>query len=50
MNMILNGKAVVLGDNIDTDQIFPGRFLALTDPGEIGARWLSGGRFHRAQF
>ncbi|MDR0623857.1 MAG: 3-isopropylmalate dehydratase small subunit [Treponema sp.] len=37
-----SGKALVLGKNIDTDQIYPGRFLELTDPVEIGKRCLSG--------
>jgi 3-isopropylmalate/(R)-2-methylmalate dehydratase small subunit len=36
------GKALVLGKNIDTDQIYPGRFLELVDPVEIGKRCLSG--------
>ena len=34
--------ATVLGNNIDTDQIYPGRFLELTDPAEIGTHCLSG--------
>jgi 3-isopropylmalate/(R)-2-methylmalate dehydratase small subunit len=36
------GEALVLGKNIDTDQIYPGRFLELVDPVEIGKRCLSG--------
>ena len=36
------GKVIVLGDNVDTDQIYPGHFLALTDPKEIGSHCLSG--------
>lgn len=38
----LTGKCIVIGDNIDTDQIYPGRFLAITDPKEIGSHCLSG--------
>jgi 3-isopropylmalate/(R)-2-methylmalate dehydratase small subunit len=36
------GKALVLGKNIDTDQIYPGRFLEIVDPVEIGKHCLSG--------
>ena len=36
------GKAVVVGDNVDTDQIYPGAYLALTDPCEIGSHCLEG--------
>lgn len=42
MNTRLTGKAIVVGDNIDTDQIYPGRFLAITDPVEIGSHCLCG--------
>lgn len=42
MNPIITGKTIVLGDNIDTDQIYPGRFLAITDPAEIGSHCLCG--------
>jgi 3-isopropylmalate/(R)-2-methylmalate dehydratase small subunit len=42
MDKIIKGKAIVLGDNIDTDQIFPGRFLELTNPEEIGKKCLYG--------
>ena len=35
METKITGKIIVVGDNIDTDQIYPGRFLALTDPKEI---------------
>ena len=31
MNTRVTGKIIVVGDNIDTDQIYPGRFLAITD-------------------
>ena len=44
MNTKITGKCIVLGDNIDTDQIYPGRFLAITDPKEIGSHCLSGVR------
>lgn len=42
MNNIIESAAVVLGSNIDTDQIYPGRFLALVEPDEIGKHCLEG--------
>jgi len=36
------GKAIILQDNIDTDQIYPGRYLELVDPEEIGKHCLEG--------
>ena len=42
MDNVITGKIVVVGDNIDTDQIYPGCYLALTDPKEIGSHCLSG--------
>ncbi|ETP72750.1 3-isopropylmalate dehydratase, small subunit [Lachnospiraceae bacterium JC7] len=42
MKTKVTGKIIVVGDNIDTDQIYPGRFLAITDPKEIGSHCLSG--------
>ena len=42
MNTRITGKIIVVGDNIDTDQIYPGRFLAITDPKEIGSHCLCG--------
>ena len=42
MNSEITGKIIVVGDNIDTDQIYPGCYLALTDPKEIGSHCLSG--------
>ena len=42
MKTNLTGPALVLDNNIDTDQIYPGRFLELVDPAEIGARCLAG--------
>ncbi|QAT50555.1 3-isopropylmalate dehydratase small subunit [Caproiciproducens sp. NJN-50] len=54
MQTTITGRAaVVLGNNIDTDQIYPGRFLDLIDPKAIGSHCLCGvdpeiaGRFHR---
>jgi 3-isopropylmalate dehydratase small subunit len=42
MNTTITGKTIVVGNNIDTDQIYPGRFLAITDPKEIGSHCLCG--------
>jgi 3-isopropylmalate/(R)-2-methylmalate dehydratase small subunit len=42
MDKIIESKAVLLGNNIDTDQIYPGRFLALVEPEEIGRHCLAG--------
>lgn len=42
MEKVLTGQIIVVGDNIDTDQIYPGRFLAITDPKEIGSHCLRG--------
>lgn len=33
---------LVLGDNIDTDQIYPGRFLDLSEPEEVGKHCFAG--------
>lgn len=35
MDRTINGKAFVYGANIDTDQIYPGGYLDLTDPGLV---------------
>ena len=42
MKTELSGKVLVAGNNIDTDMIYPGRFLELTDPKEIGSHCLAG--------
>lgn len=42
MKTIIQGKAFVFSDNIDTDQIYPGRYLDLVDPREIGSHCLEG--------
>jgi 3-isopropylmalate dehydratase small subunit len=52
----LKGKAYTFGNNIDTDQIYPGRFLELTDHKEIGKHAMKGAdpkfptRFERGGF
>ncbi len=38
----LKGKVYTFGNNIDTDQIYPGRFLELTDHKEIGKHAMEG--------
>jgi 3-isopropylmalate/(R)-2-methylmalate dehydratase small subunit len=35
MEKIFKGRAWVCGDDIDTDQIYHGKYLPLTDPGEM---------------
>jgi len=42
MKTELCGKVLVVGNNVDTDIIYPGRFLELTDPREIGSHCLAG--------
>ena len=42
MEKKLTGKVIVVGDNIDTDQIYPGCYLAITDPKEIGEHGFFG--------
>lgn len=39
---IVKGKAFVFGSNIDTDQIYPGRFLDITDPEDVGKHAMEG--------
>ena len=42
MQKTIKGKAHVFGPNIDTDQIYPGRYLELTRPEDIAAHALEG--------
>ncbi len=42
MEHIYKSSVLVLGSNIDTDQIYPGPYLELTDPAEIGSHCLAG--------
>lgn len=35
MNEVISGKVFAFGNNIDTDQIYPGRFVELTDLKDI---------------
>ncbi len=38
----IKGRAFVFGKNIDTDQIYPGRFLDITDPEDVGKHAMEG--------
>jgi 3-isopropylmalate/(R)-2-methylmalate dehydratase small subunit len=40
--MIVKAKAVKLGNNVDTDVILPGKYLALTDPAELRNHAMEG--------
>lgn len=40
--MIINGKTVVFGNNIDTDVILPGPYLVHTDPRELAKHAMEG--------
>jgi 3-isopropylmalate/(R)-2-methylmalate dehydratase small subunit len=42
MNDPITGRAFVYGANIDTDQIYPGRYLDLTDPDQVARHALEG--------
>lgn len=49
MQLKVSGRAHIFGDNIDTDQIYPGRYLELTDKTKIASHCMEGVRpgFHR---
>ena len=36
----IRGRVHRLGDNVDTDAIIPGRYLAMRDPAALGAHCL----------
>jgi 3-isopropylmalate/(R)-2-methylmalate dehydratase small subunit len=40
MESKIKAKAIVFGNNIDTDVILPGRYLVLVDPNELGKHAL----------
>lgn len=42
MEKIIRGKVFLFGANIDTDQIYPGRYLELTDPEAVGQHAMEG--------
>ena len=40
--MIIEGKALKYGDNIDTDVIYPGKYLVYTEPADVARYALTG--------
>jgi 3-isopropylmalate/(R)-2-methylmalate dehydratase small subunit len=44
MKKVITGRTHVFGNNIDTDQIYPGRYLELVDPEEIAKYCMEGAR------
>lgn len=42
MQTTITGKAFVYGANIDTDQIYPGRYLDVTDPEDVAKHAMEG--------
>jgi 3-isopropylmalate/(R)-2-methylmalate dehydratase small subunit len=40
--MIISGKALKVGDNVDTDLILPSRYLVLTDPSKLAEHAMEG--------
>ncbi|MEM2128419.1 MAG: 3-isopropylmalate dehydratase small subunit [Candidatus Methanomethylicaceae archaeon] len=39
---VIEGRAWLFGDNVDTDVILPGKYLVLTDPNELAKHALEG--------
>jgi 3-isopropylmalate dehydratase small subunit len=39
-DMLVQGRVWKLGDNVDTDQLVPGRYLSLTDPQALASHCL----------
>jgi 3-isopropylmalate/(R)-2-methylmalate dehydratase small subunit len=42
MPAVAKGRAFVFGANVDTDQIYPGRYLELTDEADVGRHAMEG--------
>lgn len=42
MELHIRGRAYCFGDDIDTDQIYPGNYLEITDPEKIAEHCLEG--------
>jgi 3-isopropylmalate/(R)-2-methylmalate dehydratase small subunit len=42
MKMEIRGRGFIFGANIDTDQIYPGRYLELTDAADVGKHAMEG--------
>ena len=42
MEKVIRGRVFVFGANIDTDQIYPGRYLELTDPEDVVKHAMEG--------
>lgn len=40
--MLISGSAFIFENNVDTDQIYPGRYLEITDPEEIAKHCMEG--------
>ena len=40
MSTRIEGRAILLGDDVDADNILPGPYLNLTDPEELGKHLL----------
>ena len=41
-NNLITGNAFVFGANVDTDQIYPGRYLELTDAEDLAKHAMEG--------
>ena len=46
MEKIIEGRALKLGDDIDTDSILPGRYLTLSTPEDLGKHVMEGYDLH----
>ena len=42
MKKVIKGRAYKFGDNLDTDQIYPGQYLELVEAGDIGLHAMEG--------
>ncbi|MGY4706944.1 3-isopropylmalate dehydratase small subunit [Candidatus Bipolaricaulota sp. J31] len=40
--MIVQGRALIVGDDVDTDAIIPAKYLVTADPAELGRHCLEG--------
>jgi len=49
MKKVIKGNAYVFGDNLDTDQIYPGQYLELVEVGDIGRHAMEGADPHFAK-